>query len=60
MSTALVCVLIPQCKIDLLRTSKALWDTKDELRYVKTGKLPPTRKMIRVLIDNHIKARNLK
>lgn len=60
MSTALVCIHIPTKMIDLLRTSRALWDTKDELRFSKTGKLPPTRKMIRVLIDNHIKARNLK
>lgn len=59
LSTGLVAVWLPLHDVELLITSRALWDGKDELRYEKNGKLPPTRKIVRALIKKHIEIRKL-
>ena len=56
-STAYVCVKIPKEYIDFLRKSESLYDDLDTFKLENTGKLPPTRKIIRVLIKNHLTIR---
>ena len=57
--TGLIQIWLPKRTVLLLLESRALWDSGDELKYEKTGKLPNKRKILRALIDRHIEVRKL-